>query len=105
MALLGGGVSGLDQSFSLVGDATPDLVVVARDTTKFVIVDGRSLNGAASPLDVNAVPAVTIPVPTGWTATGEAEAKLIPDFDGDLHPDFAIGNAIGTIAGTVVVYW
>ena len=105
MALLGGGVSGLDQSFSLVGDATPDLVVVARDTTKFVIVDGRSLNGAASPLDVNAVPAVTIPVPTGWVATGEAEAKLIPDFDGDLHPDFAIGNAIGTIAGTVVVYW
>ena len=105
MALLGGGVSGLDQSFSLLGDSTPDLVVVARDTATFVIVDGRTLNGATSPFNVNTAPAVTIPVPTGWVATGEAEAKLIPDFDGDLHPDFAIGNAIGTVAGSVVVYW
>ena len=28
MAIIGGGVSGLDQSFSLIGDSTPDLVVV-----------------------------------------------------------------------------
>ena len=105
MALLGGGVSGLDQSFSLLGDATPDLVVAARDAATFVILDGRVLGGAVSPFDANAAAAVTIPVPTGWVATGEAEAKLIPDFDGDLQPDFAIGNAIGTVAGSVVVYW
>jgi hypothetical protein len=105
MALLGGGVSGLDQSFSLIGDTTPDLVLAARDGTSFVIVDGDTLNGAVSPLDANAAAAVTIPVPAGWGSTGEAEGRLIPDFNGDGYPDFAIGNALGAVAGSVVVYW
>ena len=36
---------------------------------------------------------------------GENEGRLIPDLDGDSFADFAIGNAIGAVAGGVRIYW
>ena len=105
MAIVGGGVSGRDQSYSLIGDAAPDLVVISRDGINFAIVDGQTIRTATSPIDANVSASVIIPVPSGWVASGEAQATLIPDLNGDGYPDFAVGNAIGTVAGKVVAYW
>jgi len=105
-ALLGGGVSGTGQSFSLVGDATPDLVLAARDSGTFNVVDGLSVRAATSPFDVTtAKNTITVTLPTDWTQTAEDGATLLPDINGDGHADFALSNAIGTVAGKVVVYW
>jgi hypothetical protein len=105
IALIGGGVSGRNQSYSLIGDGTPDLVMLARDSTRFVIVDGRTIRTVASPIDAVANGTLSFPVPTDWVSTGEAEGTLIPDLNGDNYPDFAVGNAIGSVAGKVVAYW
>ena len=105
MALVGGGVSGRDEIFSLIGDATPDLVMLARDSASFVILDGRTVRSTASPIDADAKAAVTLPVPAGWGGTGEGGGTLIPDLDGDGYADFAIGNALGGAAGKVIAYW
>jgi hypothetical protein len=105
-ALIGGGVSGTGQSFSLVGDPTPDLVLVSRDSTIFTIVDGQNVRAATSPFDVTTTKdAITITLPTDWTATAEDGATLLPDINGDGRSDFALSNALGTVAGKVVVYW
>jgi len=105
MAIIGGGVSGRDQSYSLIGDATPDLVMIARDGVSFAILDGQTVRSTPSPIDANVSASVTIPVPAGWVATGEGQGTLIPDLNGDGYPDFAVGNAIGAVAGKVVAYW
>jgi hypothetical protein len=105
MALVGGSVSGRDESFSLIGDPTPDLVMIPRDSGAFVIVDGRTVRTAASPIDANVSGSVSIPMPADWVANGEAQGTLIPDVDGDGYPDFAVGNAIGTVPGRVIAYW
>jgi hypothetical protein len=108
-ALAGGGISGRNVTLSLIGDAKPDLVVASQvGTILFNIVDGNVLAAATSPADAAALAAVTIPVPTGWTATGEDEGAVIPDISGDpvpTYPDFAIANASGAVAGQVLVYW
>src|SRR4029078_1824371 len=105
MALVGGGVSGRDEIFSLIGDATPDLVMLARDSASFVILDGRTVRSTASPIDADAKAAVTLPVPAGWGGTGEGGRTLITDLDGDGYADFAGGNALGGAAGKVIAYW
>lgn len=104
-AIIGGGMSGRDEVFSLIGDATPDLVMLSRDSPSFQIVDGRTVRTAASPIDTNMKASVTVALPGDWTTTGEAQGTLIPDLDGDGYPDFAIGNAVGSVAGKVVAYW
>jgi hypothetical protein len=104
-AIVGGGIAGSDQAFSIVGDATPDLVLASRDSTAFAIVDGRTIRGATSPLDADAMAAAKLAVPTDWTATTEDGATLLPDVNGDGYADFAISNAIGAAPGKVVVYW
>jgi hypothetical protein len=102
-ALIGGGVSGRDVSLSLVGSQTPDLVMLSRLPTPLGIVDGATLASLASPFDTVGA-GVRVPVPAGWDLTSAA-ASIIPDVDGDGHPDFVITNATSAVPGKVVVYW
>jgi hypothetical protein len=108
-AVLGGGISGRNLSLSLVGDSKPDFVIASQIGTGFAIVDGNVLAATASPIDAASIATVTVPVPTGWTATGEAEGGLIPDIGDDdptiPYPDFAFANASGAVPGSVVIYW
>jgi hypothetical protein len=105
-ALLGGGVSGLDQSYSLIGgDAAPDLVQVPQSATSVFIIDGRAVVGAASPLEASTAAAVTVPLPPSFGTIAEGGARLLPDLDGDGYPDFAIAAASGPVPGKVAVFW
>jgi len=108
-ALIGGGISGMDGSYSLIGgDTKPDVIQVPQTGTSFYIIDGRTLAGPptpTSPVESATAGSVTLAYPANWTATGEAEGKLAADFDGDGYPDFVIANASGTVAGSVVAYW
>jgi FG-GAP repeat len=107
-ALAGGGISGRSLSLSLIGDGKPDLVMASQIGTSFSIIDGNVVAAATSPANALTLAAVSIPVPSGWTATGEGEGAVIPDISGDtgiVYPDFAIANATGTVAGKVAVYW
>jgi hypothetical protein len=103
--VIGGGISGSDKSFSLLGDATPDLLVVAQSADTFDIVDGRTVRSAASPIDVRTMASASIPIPANWVVTGENEGRLAPDVNGDGYPDFVLGNAISGVSGMVAVYW
>jgi hypothetical protein len=104
--LLGGGVSGRDTTYSLIGDASADVLVAGEQGSPYsvVILDGAKL--AAKGATVNAVSTaeVTLPLPAGWT-TGEGAASLMPDVNGDGHPDFALGNSFGAVPGGVAIYW
>jgi hypothetical protein len=107
-ALAGGSISGRDLSLSIIGDSKPDLIVAAQTAAAFNIIDGNVISTATSPADAASLASVTLPVPTGWTATGEGEGQVIPDISGDpspRYPDFAFANASGAVAGSVVVYW
>jgi hypothetical protein len=103
VAVVGGGIPGRDTSYSLIGGTNPDLVVLAKTATGIDIVDGGKISGLASPYDANGAD-VHLSVPTGWTFTSPA-ASLIPDVDGDGHPDFVISNATSAVPGTIAVYW
>jgi hypothetical protein len=107
-ALIGGRVSGLDQTFSLIGDATPDVIQVPQSAPAFYIIDGTSLRNL-SPLttivDSSMIGAVSIPFPASWTGTAEGGGALLPDINGDSFPDFAISSALGSVPGSVVIYW
>jgi hypothetical protein len=105
IAVIGGGVSGLDQAFSLVGDATPDLVVISQAAAAFNIIDGDALASLASPIDATTKSTTGVAFPADWGSTGEAQGCLIPDLNGDGYADFAIGNASGSVPGKVLVFW
>jgi hypothetical protein len=105
IAVIGGGVSGRNVTYSLIGDAKPDVVVIPQGATKFDIVDGAIVPGLTSPVNSTSSAAVSVPVPTGWGQTGEDEGRLIPDINGDGYSDFAVGNASNAIPGAVAVYW
>ena len=105
IAIIGGGISGKTNAYSLIGgDSTPDVVVIPQTATKFNIMDGNDVLKLTSPADSSNA-AVSVSVPTGWGQTGEDQGTLIPDVDGDSYPDFAVGNASNTIPGAVAVYW
>jgi hypothetical protein len=106
--LIGGGVSGIDQAFSLIGDSTSDVIQVPQAGPSFAIVDGRTIVGPpplASPFDTLTTGSVTVPFPAGWGATAEGGGRLLPDINGDGRPDFAISNASGSVTGKVAVFW
>lgn len=104
--IIGGGISGVDASYSLVGDSKPDLVFIPQTTTSIQIVDGNAIAALpAAIIDPTNQAPVTVPEPPGWGSTGPQEGTLIPDLNGDGYPDFAIANALSGNAGAVAVYW
>jgi hypothetical protein len=102
--IIGGGVAGRNATLSFIGDTKPDLVMVARNGTKFGIVDGDKLTNVASPIDASGWSDVIVTLPAGWN-TSVGIQSLVRDIDGDGYPDFAISNAASTVAGQVLVYW
>ena len=103
--LLGGGLSGQDKGLSLIGNATPDLLVgAASGSTVLTISDGAKLAAKSSPVELTTTAEVSVPLPTGWSSA-EGEASLMSDVNGDGYPDFCTANASGPVPGTVAVYW
>ena len=106
--LIGGRLSGSDQTFSLIGDGSPDLIQIPQKGSGFFIIDGKVLAGpppATSPIDSSIAGAVAFPFPAGWGATAESGGALLPDINGDGYSDFAISSASGLVPGSVVIYW
>lgn len=100
--LIGGGISGRDTRFSLVGDATPDLVLAGEIAPSLTILDGARIGAKSSPIEAGASAEVTVTLPGGWTS-GEGTDTLMPDVNGDAVPDFAVGSSLQP--GAVLVYW
>ena len=101
--VLGGSTSGRDLKLSLIGDATPDVVLGSETGTSIGIADGKILATRTGVVDLTKVE-VTFPLPSGF-ALGEASGALIPDINGDGYPDFCLGKATGAIPGALAVYW
>jgi hypothetical protein len=105
-AVAGGGVSGRAGSYSLIGNATPDLVVAPQGGgVLFSIVDGSVLGGLASPVDLTTAAAVQVAVPPNWGATVEDGMHISPDLNGDTYPDIIASSLSSPVGTTVVIYW
>jgi hypothetical protein len=102
--LIGGGTSGRNVSYSLIGDATPDLVVVPRNGGTLGILDGAKLSGLTSPIDVAAKADVVTALPSTWGPPAFGIQSIVPDVDGDGYPDFAISDGASTLAGQALIY-
>ena len=100
--ILGGGLRGRDANFSLIGDATPDLVFGGQTGSTLTISDGAKLGAKTSPIQAGSTAEVIITLPTGW-GSGEAASTLMPDLNGDGAPDFCLGG--GNNPGAILVYW
>jgi hypothetical protein len=103
VAVIGGGVSGSDATYSLIGSDTPDLVVLGKTYSTLNIVDGSKISGLATPFD-SAGADVRVPVPAGWDFTSPA-ASIVPDINDDGYNDFVISNATTAVPGKIVVFW
>jgi hypothetical protein len=104
--VLGGGVSGRNASYSLIGGPAPDLVLIAQPASTIQIIDGTVVNGLGTgPTDSTSIATVSIPQVGAWANNGINGGTLIPDVNGDPYPDFAISNAVGSVPGNVDVYW
>jgi hypothetical protein len=100
--LIGGGVSGRDTKLSLIGDATPDLVLGGEGGPTLTISDGSKIGAKTSPNNVASTAEVVITLPIGW-ASGEGTDSIIPDINGDGVPDFCLGSSVQP--GAILVYW
>lgn len=103
-AIIGGSISGRNLALSLIGDATPDIVLASEGGSGFVnIADGKVFTGRSGIVNMNNVE-VSIPVPSGFVV-GEAAGYLVPDINGDGYPDLCFGEAAGPIPGSLAVFW
>jgi hypothetical protein len=100
--VIGGGIPGQDVSLSLLGDSTPDVVFGPKSGGSFTIFDGASLGAKSSP--VNAATSAEVVAPLSLS-TGEGEQSVIKDFNGDTYADFCVGTGVGSVPGSVVVFW
>ena len=103
--VVGGGVQGRDISLSLIGNASPDLVVLARNGATFGIVDGAKVSTLGSPIDIAAAADVILTLPPGWSPPMTEGGSALTDVNGDGVPDFAISNGSSVVAGQTLVYW
>jgi hypothetical protein len=105
VAVVGGGLPGRDLSLSILGDGTPDLVVLPKTGTYLQIVDGSTMASASSVTDALTSPtAVSVAIPSAFGALSPT-AVLMSDVDGDSYPDFAISASTSSSPGKVAVYW
>jgi hypothetical protein len=100
--IIGGGVNGEDVTASLIGDSAPDVVFGPKTGSVFTIFDGSKLSSKSSP--VNSASSAEVVVPFSLN-TGEGQESLIEDINGDGRADFCIGTGVGSVPGSVVVYW
>jgi hypothetical protein len=109
---IGGGVKGTSLAVSVVGDASPDLILAAQAAVNLPIyvVDGSVIPSLSGSVDLS-VPAANLGgkmvsilgrMPAAWT--GYTTGTIIPDSDGDGYGDFAVGEAVTSTAGRVVVF-
>ena len=104
--VLGGGVSGRNASYSLIGGPAPDLVLLPQPASTIQIIDGTVVNGLGTgPTDSTSIATVSVPQTGAWANNGINGGTLMPDVNGDPYPDFAISNAVGLVPGNVDVYW
>jgi hypothetical protein len=102
-AVIGGGVSGRNTSYSILSDSRPDLVVASQNSSTFTILDGNTVAGlGAGPTDAGTAASVTLSQPF---SVGQGEGQLFPDLNGDGYPDFALGSALNAVPGSLAVYW
>ena len=109
---VGGGVKGTSLLVSVVGDASPDLILAGQASVNqpIYIVDGSAIPSMTGSVNLaTAGPAagsrmVTIlgRMPSGWG--GYASGTIVQDADGDGYGDFAVGESNGSAAGRVVVF-
>jgi hypothetical protein len=102
--LLGGGLTGRDGTFSLIGNAGADLLLGSEVAGSMVIFDGSTLATKTSPIDGTTAADVKIVLPGGWS-NGEGKMSLVPDVNGDGYSDFCLANASAAQSGAVAVYW
>ena len=103
VAVMGGGISGRNLSFSLIGGSTPDLVILAKTASFVNIIDGSTLGSLGTPFNA-ANSTVNVPLPMGWDLTAPA-ATIVPDINGDSATDFVITDSVTAVPGKVVVFW
>jgi len=100
--ILGGGLSGSDVALSLIGNSTPDVLLVAEQLGVITISDGSTFPAPPASLNTESSAQVVLPLPGGWTI-GPNGGSLIPDINGDQIPDFALRG--GGSPGKIAVYY
>jgi hypothetical protein len=100
--IIGGSLPGEDVTASIIGDATPDVVFGPKIGTQFTIFDGAKLASKSGSIEASTTAEVVAPASIG---TGEGETSLIKDINGDGWADFCVGTGVGSVPGSVVVYW
>ena len=70
--LIGGGLPGSDESASLIGDATPDLVYGGELGSTLTISDGAKIGPRARPTELASTAEIVLTLPTGWSS-GEGQ--------------------------------